>query len=272
MVAPPCALSSAAVYTTVYISVSTCSSVFTSTCCSVSQKLWISDSSPVKMRVKGSARLSSRLYGSATPPIPQHLLVPELASCCQNSGDVHTLDRFVIHSRPASVSSFLLSRLFRPRIAPSPGPGDRTIALRSFPSAFMPDLQRFSFPYHSMNPLLGGNAHLQQHSPQIQSPGHPDSPSGLLPDSVFGPGASFLLGEQAGPGLDQPGPDFTAPSQTSPYFHHNHSSLYQHRAAPHPPAAMALRNDLGSNISVLKTHFTTPDPLSYTWLNYQQCL
>ncbi|XP_053289140.1 non-homologous end joining factor IFFO1 isoform X1 [Pleuronectes platessa] len=117
----------------------------------------------------------------------------------------------------------------------------------------MPDLQRFSFPYHSMNPLLGGNAHLQQHSPQIQSPGHPDSPSGLLPDSVFGPGASFLLGEQAGPGLDQPGPDFTAPSQTSPYFHHNHSSLYQHRAAPHPPAAMALRNDLGSNISVLKT-------------------
>ncbi|XP_034466957.1 intermediate filament family orphan 1-like isoform X2 [Hippoglossus hippoglossus] len=117
----------------------------------------------------------------------------------------------------------------------------------------MPDLQRFSFPYHSMNPLLGGNAHLQQHPPQIQSPGHPDSPSGLLPDAVFGPGASFLLGEQAGPGLDQPGPDFTAPSQTSPYLHHNHSSLYQHRAAPHPPAAMALRNDLGSNISVLKT-------------------
>nr|XP_019948207.1 PREDICTED: intermediate filament family orphan 1 [Paralichthys olivaceus] len=117
----------------------------------------------------------------------------------------------------------------------------------------MPDLQRFSFPYHSMNPLLGANAHLQQHPPQIQSPGHPDSPSGLLPDAVFGPGASFLLGEQTGPGLDQPGPDFTAPSQTSPYLHHNHSSPYHHRAAPHPPAAMALRNDLGSNISVLKT-------------------
>ncbi|XP_039973459.1 non-homologous end joining factor IFFO1 isoform X2 [Xiphias gladius] len=119
----------------------------------------------------------------------------------------------------------------------------------------MPDLQRFSFPYHSMNPLLGANAHLQQHPQQSQAPGHPDSPSGLLPDAVFGgpDPASFLLGEQAGPGPDQPGPDFTAPSQTSSYLHHNHSSHYQHRAVPHPPAAMALRNDLGSNINVLKT-------------------
>uniref|UniRef100_A0A3Q4FY34 Intermediate filament family orphan 1b n=1 Tax=Neolamprologus brichardi TaxID=32507 RepID=A0A3Q4FY34_NEOBR len=112
----------------------------------------------------------------------------------------------------------------------------------------MPDLQRFSFPYHSMNPLLGANAHLQQHPQQNQAPGHPDSPSGLLPDAVFGAPdpASLLLGEQPGPG-----PDFTAPSQSSPYLHH--SSHYQHRPVPHPPAAMALRNDLGSNISVLKT-------------------
>lgn len=120
----------------------------------------------------------------------------------------------------------------------------------------MPDLQRFSFPYHSMNPLLEANAHLQQHPQQSQSSGHPDSPSGLLPDAVFGgpDETAFLLGEQSSPGPDQPGPDFTAPSQTSPYLHHNHSShLYQHRAVPHPPAAMALRNDLGSNISVLKT-------------------
>lgn len=123
---------------------------------------------------------------------------------------------------------------------------------RSFPSVFMPDLQRFSFPYHSMNPLLGASTHLQQH-PQQQAPGHPDSPSGLLSDAVFGASeqASFLLGDHSGLGPDHPGPDFTAPSQTSPYF--NHSSLYQHRAVPHPPAAMALRNDLGSNISVLKT-------------------
>lgn len=112
----------------------------------------------------------------------------------------------------------------------------------------MPDLQRFSFPYHSMNPLLGANAHLQQHPQQNQAPGHPDSPSGLLPDAVFGAPDpdSLLLGEQPGSG-----PDFTAPSQSSPYLHH--SSHYQHRPVPHPPAAMALRNDLGSNISVLKT-------------------
>lgn len=114
----------------------------------------------------------------------------------------------------------------------------------------MPDLQRFSFPYHSMNPLLGANTHLQQHPQQIQTPGHPDSPSGLLPDVVFG--GPELLGEQPGSGPEQQGPDFTAPSQTSPYLGHNHSP-FPHRAVPHPPAAMALRNDLGSNISVLKT-------------------
>ncbi|XP_073341717.1 non-homologous end joining factor IFFO1 [Pagrus major] len=116
----------------------------------------------------------------------------------------------------------------------------------------MPDLQRFSFPYHSMNPLLGANTHLQQHPQQSHTPGHPDSPSGLLPDALFGADpASFLLGEQPDSGPDQPGPDFTAPSQTSPYLHP--SSHYQPRVVPHPPAAMALRNDLGSNISVLKT-------------------
>ncbi|CAJ1062498.1 non-homologous end joining factor IFFO1 [Xyrichtys novacula] len=117
----------------------------------------------------------------------------------------------------------------------------------------MPDLQRFSFPYHSMNPLLGANTHLQQHPQQSLTSGHPDSPSGLLPDAVFGGSdpASFgiLLGEQPSPGPDHPGPDFTAPSQaSSPFLHH-----YQHRTVPNPPAAMALRNDLGSNISVLKT-------------------
>ncbi|KAK5921722.1 hypothetical protein CgunFtcFv8_019062 [Champsocephalus gunnari] len=109
----------------------------------------------------------------------------------------------------------------------------------------MPDLQRFSFPYHSMNPLLEANTHLHH---QSAAPSHPDSPSGLLPDTLLGgpDAASFLLGDHPGP--DHLGPDFTAPSS---YLHHN--SLYHHRAAPHPPAAMALRNDLGSNISVLKT-------------------
>ncbi|KAM9310409.1 non-homologous end joining factor IFFO1 [Pholidichthys leucotaenia] len=120
----------------------------------------------------------------------------------------------------------------------------------------MPDLQRFSFSHHSMNPLLGANTHLQQHPQQSEAPGHPDSPSDLLPDAAFGAPdpASFLVADQPDqPGPDQPGPDIPAPSQTSPYLHHSVSGPYQHRAVPHPPAAMALRNDLGSNISVLKT-------------------
>ncbi|XP_053700033.1 non-homologous end joining factor IFFO1 isoform X1 [Synchiropus splendidus] len=110
----------------------------------------------------------------------------------------------------------------------------------------MPDLQRFSFPYHSMNPLLGANTHLQHPPQQIHSPGHPDSPSGLLPDPVFGGSdPALLLGDLPASGPEQPGPDFPA---APPYLHH-----YQHRSVHHPPAAMALRNDLGSNISVLKT-------------------
>ncbi|XP_075897107.1 non-homologous end joining factor IFFO1 isoform X2 [Nelusetta ayraudi] len=117
----------------------------------------------------------------------------------------------------------------------------------------MPDLKRFSFPYHSMNPLLGAAAHLQQHPQQLQAPGHPDSPSGLLPDTVFGQlgldSSSTLLGELPGPGPDPAGPDSAV--QPSPYS--GHISLYQHRPAAPPPGAMALRNDLGSNISVLKT-------------------
>lgn len=115
----------------------------------------------------------------------------------------------------------------------------------------MPDLQRFSFPYHSMNPLLGSNTHLQQHQQQNQAHSNPDSPSGLLPDAIFGgpDPASFLLGEQLGSGPDLHGSDFLT---ASPYFHHNQSH-YHHRVVPPPPAAMALRNDLGSNISVLKT-------------------
>uniref|UniRef100_A0A8C6UDS3 Intermediate filament family orphan 1b n=1 Tax=Neogobius melanostomus TaxID=47308 RepID=A0A8C6UDS3_9GOBI len=98
-----------------------------------------------------------------------------------------------------------------------------------------------------MNPLLGANAHHQQHPHQLHSPGHPDSPSGLLPDALL-PGAD-LLGEQSGTGPS------SSSAQTSPFLHHL-SGHYQHRAAPPPPpppAAMALRNDLGSNISVLKT-------------------
>ncbi|XP_077576550.1 non-homologous end joining factor IFFO1 [Stigmatopora nigra] len=110
----------------------------------------------------------------------------------------------------------------------------------------MPDLQRFSFPYHSMNPLLGATAHFQATPQTNQATGQPDSPSGLLPDDP----ASLLLAEIPVSDL-HPGPEF--PSQTTQFLHHYYQHQHQHPSAHHPPAAMALRNDLGSNISVLKT-------------------
>ncbi|KAM6967707.1 non-homologous end joining factor IFFO1 isoform 1-T1 [Aplochiton taeniatus] len=115
----------------------------------------------------------------------------------------------------------------------------------------MPDLQRFSFPYHSMNPLLGATALHQQQ--QDQGPSHPDSPSGLLQDTVFGAPdpTSILLGDQSGGLGPDTGFDFTAPSHSAYLYYSHNNPLY--RAVPPPPAAMALRNDLGSNISVLKT-------------------
>ncbi|XP_010883279.1 intermediate filament family orphan 1 isoform X2 [Esox lucius] len=118
----------------------------------------------------------------------------------------------------------------------------------------MPDLQRFSFPYHSMNPSLGANSLLQHQHHQQQNQGgqsHPDSPSGLLPEAVFGSPTSLFLSDH--PGLcpeTLSGFDFNTPSQA--YLHLNHNNSYR-RSVPQPPAAMALRNDLGSNISVLKT-------------------
>ncbi|XP_065117449.1 non-homologous end joining factor IFFO1 isoform X1 [Paramisgurnus dabryanus] len=116
----------------------------------------------------------------------------------------------------------------------------------------MPDLQRFSFPYRSMNSPL--HQHQLLHSPEV--PGHPDSPSGLLPEAADP--SSYFLGDHPGFGL---GPGsvsqsaFDLASHTGlPYLHFN-SSLYwsQPPPPPPPPTAMALRNDLGSNISVLKT-------------------
>ncbi|XP_051577346.1 non-homologous end joining factor IFFO1-like isoform X2 [Myxocyprinus asiaticus] len=132
----------------------------------------------------------------------------------------------------------------------------------------MPDLQRFSFPYHSMNfPLHHHHHHHHHHHYQQQyqqqqnpeGPGHPDSPSGLLPEAaVLGASdpSAFFLGEQSGLGLGPAGvpqtaPDLPTSSQTGlPYLHFSPSL---HWSQPAPPTAMALRNDLGSNISVLKT-------------------
>lgn len=110
----------------------------------------------------------------------------------------------------------------------------------------MPDLQRFSFPY-SMNPLLGQSspaAHPHPQSSEMLS--YPDSPSTVLPEALFtAPHSSILhLGEH--PGLIS-----DSVSQTGLVYLPLGPSL--HRAVPPPPAAMALRNDLGSNISVLKT-------------------
>lgn len=119
---------------------------------------------------------------------------------------------------------------------------------------FMPDLQRFSFPYRSMNSPLH-HQHQHQHQHQLQTPegpGHPDSPSGLLPEAAD---QSFFLGDHTGfgfgpVGVSQSALDFTGSHSGLPYLHFNPSL---HWSQPPPPTAMALRNDLGSNISVLKT-------------------
>ncbi|XP_030639688.1 intermediate filament family orphan 1 [Chanos chanos] len=121
----------------------------------------------------------------------------------------------------------------------------------------MPDLQRFSFPYRSMNPLLGATVLVQQHHQQHTEggPSHPDSPSGILPEAAFGvPDPALILGETTGlapESIPSLGVDLAASQQTGLSYLHLNSPL--HRAVPTPPAAMALRNDLGSNISVLKT-------------------
>ncbi|XP_066538849.1 non-homologous end joining factor IFFO1 isoform X2 [Hoplias malabaricus] len=114
----------------------------------------------------------------------------------------------------------------------------------------MPDLQRASFPCRSMNPWLGE---------QQNDTGAPDSPSALFHDSFF---------LQAEPQLPTHGPLSGADLQAlAPLSSSRHRGLPPHSPSHplspshphplthphHPPAAAALRNDLGSNISVLKT-------------------
>ncbi|XP_018591017.2 intermediate filament family orphan 1 [Scleropages formosus] len=128
----------------------------------------------------------------------------------------------------------------------------------------MPDLEHFRFSYNSMNPLLGASVFLQQQQQQPQQQ-HPSqgpglqSPTGppLLGEPAYGaPEPAAFLGEQpaglcAATGV--PGLDFVAAPHSAgvAYFHINNSVHLPPAAAP--PAATALRNDLGSNISVLKT-------------------
>lgn len=91
----------------------------------------------------------------------------------------------------------------------------------------MPDFQHFTFSYSSMNPVVGESgfpAPQQQHHQA---------------DSTI-PEPGYLLGERGSDGLSGLELGALPPSGLA----------YLHRV---PPGATALRNDLGSNISVLKT-------------------
>ncbi|XP_039977808.1 non-homologous end joining factor IFFO1 isoform X2 [Xiphias gladius] len=104
----------------------------------------------------------------------------------------------------------------------------------------MPDFEHFRFSYSRMNPVLGESGFLapQQHHNQM---------TGQTDSAVLEPG--YFLGDHAGFGSDGiPGLDLGALPPSGLAYLHLSSPL--HRV---PPAATALRNDLGSNISVLKT-------------------
>ncbi|XP_072531892.1 non-homologous end joining factor IFFO1 [Salminus brasiliensis] len=115
----------------------------------------------------------------------------------------------------------------------------------------MPDFEHFSFSPSRMNPVLGESVYpVQQqhhHHQQQQVTGLADG--GLFSESLYGSSEApiiwadnALVPGQDGLGLS--GLDLgTWPHGASPYLH---------RCPPAPPAAAALRNDLGSNISVLK--------------------
>jgi len=108
----------------------------------------------------------------------------------------------------------------------------------------MPDFEHFRFSHTRMNPVLGENVYSFQ---QNQVTGFADSASsGHWTDP-----AGLFLSEHTGGGFGQDGFDLGAlPPLGTPYLHLGN---YLHRVSPPPPAATALRNDLGSNISVLKT-------------------
>ncbi|XP_040908493.1 non-homologous end joining factor IFFO1 isoform X1 [Toxotes jaculatrix] len=104
----------------------------------------------------------------------------------------------------------------------------------------MPDFEHFRFSYSSMNPVLGESGFLapQQHHHQM---------TGQTDSAVPEPG--YFLGDHTGFGPDGfSGLDLGALPPSGLAYLHLSSPL--HRV---PPAATALRNDLGSNISVLKT-------------------
>ncbi|KAG7235591.1 hypothetical protein INR49_002479 [Caranx melampygus] len=104
----------------------------------------------------------------------------------------------------------------------------------------MPDFEHFRFSYSSMNPVLGESGFLAPQQHHHQMTGQNDS---AIPE----PG--YFLGDHAGLGPDGlSGLDLGALPPSGLAYLHLSNPL--HRV---PPAATALRNDLGSNISVLKT-------------------
>ncbi|XP_028819203.1 intermediate filament family orphan 1 [Denticeps clupeoides] len=102
----------------------------------------------------------------------------------------------------------------------------------------MPDLEHFRFSYGRMDPVVGESVlslqQQQQQQQQSQPAAGPESAHGASDGFLLSVGSDFV-------GLPQPG---------LAYLHLNG---HHHRGHPPAPAALALRNDLGSNISVLKT-------------------
>ncbi|KAK5910941.1 hypothetical protein CgunFtcFv8_005158 [Champsocephalus gunnari] len=104
----------------------------------------------------------------------------------------------------------------------------------------MPDFEHFRFSYSSMNLALGDSGFLAPQQHHHQMPGQNDS-------AMMEPG--YFLGDHGGFGPDGlSGLDLGSLPPSGLTYLHLSSPL--HRG---PPAATALRNDLGSNISVLKT-------------------
>lgn len=104
----------------------------------------------------------------------------------------------------------------------------------------MPDFEHFRFSYSSMNPVLGESGFLTPQLQHHQVTGQSDS---AIPE----PG--YFFGDHGGFGPDGlSGLELGAFPPPGPAYLHLSNPL--HRG---PPAATALRNDLGSNISVLKT-------------------
>ncbi|XP_034016336.1 intermediate filament family orphan 1-like isoform X2 [Thalassophryne amazonica] len=103
----------------------------------------------------------------------------------------------------------------------------------------MPDFEHFRFSYSRMNPVLGENGFLAPQQQHHHMTGQTDSP---MPDS-----ASYFLGDHTGFGPDG---FYRLDLGALPPPGLSYLSSPLHRV---PPSATVLRNDFGSNISVLKT-------------------